>query len=166
MIRAAAPIEPSSGGAVPARAAGGEREDAFAAGASSEVARGVPHSPRAGAESAEPCSHPAGAEGGEPCSHPAGKDVEGHLELSPDAAPAPSPTGLAFLLALPIRLYRALLSPLLPPSCRFHPSCSRYALQALAVHGAARGSWLTAGRLLRCHPFCDGGIDPVPPRGT
>ena len=69
----------------------------------------------------------------------------------------------AWLLSLPIRAYRLLLSPLLPAACRFHPSCSRYALEALAVHGAVRGSWLTLRRLSRCHPFHDGGLDPVPP---
>lgn len=66
-------------------------------------------------------------------------------------------------LALPIRIYRAVLSPLLPASCRFHPSCSAYALQALEAHGAGRGLWLTLRRLGRCHPFHAGGIDPVPP---
>lgn len=61
-----------------------------------------------------------------------------------------------------VRLYRLLVSPLLPPSCRFHPSCSAYAQEALLRHGAGRGSWLAARRLARCHPFCEGGIDPVP----
>ncbi len=70
---------------------------------------------------------------------------------------------LVTLLSLPIRLYRLLLSPLLPPSCRFHPSCSVYALQALQVHGPLRGLSLAARRLSRCHPFHDGGLDPVPP---
>jgi len=68
------------------------------------------------------------------------------------------------LLAGLVRLYRLALSPLLPPSCRFQPSCSAYAVEALTRHGAARGSWLTARRLARCHPFCEGGIDPVPER--
>lgn len=67
------------------------------------------------------------------------------------------------LLALPIRAYRALISPFLPASCRFHPSCSSYALQALEEHGAWRGLWLAARRLGRCHPYHAGGIDPVPP---
>lgn len=66
-------------------------------------------------------------------------------------------------LSLPIRVYRAIVSPLLPASCRFHPSCSAYALQALEEHGAMRGLWLAARRLGRCHPFHAGGIDPVPP---
>lgn len=61
-----------------------------------------------------------------------------------------------------VRLYRLLVSPILPPSCRFHPSCSAYAAEALTRHGALRGSWLTVRRLARCHPFCEGGLDPVP----
>ncbi|WP_375769292.1 membrane protein insertion efficiency factor YidD [Archangium gephyra] len=69
---------------------------------------------------------------------------------------------LAWLLALPIRFYRRFLSPLLPPACRFHPSCSSYALQALHKHGALRGLRLTVWRLLRCQPFHPGGFDPVP----
>jgi putative membrane protein insertion efficiency factor len=68
-------------------------------------------------------------------------------------------------LCLPIRLYRALLSPLLPPGvCRFHPTCSAYALQALERHGPFRGLWLTLRRLGRCQPFHPGGVDPVPER--
>ena len=71
---------------------------------------------------------------------------------------------LAFILSLPVRLYRLLLSPLLPRVCRFHPSCSAYALGALEVHGPFVGLYLTVRRLLRCHPFHPGGLDPVPPR--
>ncbi len=67
----------------------------------------------------------------------------------------------AALVAL-VRAYQLLVSPLLPPSCRFHPSCSAYAAEALRRHGAARGSWLAVKRLARCHPFCEGGLDPVP----
>ena len=62
-----------------------------------------------------------------------------------------------------IRLYQAMLSPLFYGSCRFHPSCSHYAAEALEVHGPIKGSWLALGRLLRCQPFCKGGFDPVPP---
>jgi putative membrane protein insertion efficiency factor len=69
---------------------------------------------------------------------------------------------LAFLIALPIRVYRLLLSPLLPPACRFYPSCSTYALQALQIHGPWRGLVLAGRRLLRCHPLHPGGVDPVP----
>jgi hypothetical protein len=61
-----------------------------------------------------------------------------------------------------VRAYRLVLSPWLGSACRFEPSCSLYALQALERHGAARGGWLTARRLVRCHPWCDGGHDPVP----
>ena len=66
------------------------------------------------------------------------------------------------LLAGLIRGYQIVLSPLLPPSCRFHPSCSQYALEAVTRHGALKGGWLAARRLARCHPFHPGGYDPVP----
>ena len=66
-------------------------------------------------------------------------------------------------LVLPIRAYQLLVSPLLGPRCRFYPSCSTYAVEALRVHGPLRGTWLTARRLLRCHPWNPGGLDPVPP---
>ncbi len=62
-----------------------------------------------------------------------------------------------------VKLYRLLLSPWLGSSCRFEPSCSVYAIGALETHGAARGGCLVARRLMRCHPWCDGGHDPVPP---
>ena len=62
-----------------------------------------------------------------------------------------------------IRGYRWLISPLLGACCRFHPTCSDYALQALSAHGAWKGCWLALRRLLRCHPFSPGGYDPVPP---
>ena len=70
------------------------------------------------------------------------------------------------LLSAPIRAYRALLSPMMPHACRFTPSCSVYALEALALHGPAKGLWLTLRRLSRCHPITwlggSSGIDPVP----
>jgi len=69
---------------------------------------------------------------------------------------------IGWLLSGVVRLYQLLVSPLLGPRCRFHPSCSSYAVLALRRHGGARGGWLTARRLVRCHPFCEGGIDPVP----
>jgi putative membrane protein insertion efficiency factor len=74
------------------------------------------------------------------------------------------PTLAARVLIVPVNGYRRFISPLLPPSCRFAPSCSQYALEALQRHGAARGLWLTVRRLARCHPFNPGGYDPVPPR--
>ena len=71
---------------------------------------------------------------------------------------------MKWLLIAPIRLYQVVLSPLKGCCCRFEPSCSHYAIEALRVHGALRGSWLALRRLLRCHPFCECGFDPVPPR--
>jgi len=72
-----------------------------------------------------------------------------------------SPSLVARLLMLPIRAWR-MLSVHLTPRCRFHPSCSAYALGALEQHGAMRGSWLAIRRLARCHPWGGGGLDPVP----
>jgi putative membrane protein insertion efficiency factor len=69
----------------------------------------------------------------------------------------------------PLNFYRHWISPGLPPTCRFYPSCSAYAVEALSVHGLLRGSLLTLWRLLRCGPWHPGGLDPVPPardRGT
>jgi uncharacterized protein len=73
-------------------------------------------------------------------------------------------------LSLPIRLYRGLISPLLPASCRFQPTCSAYALEALHAHGPVKGFYLAARRILRCHPITwlcgSSGFDPVPPAHT
>lgn len=69
---------------------------------------------------------------------------------------------LARLLMQLIRLYQRLISPLLGPSCRFEPSCSRYTHECLRLHGAAKGSYLGLRRILRCHPFNPGGFDPPP----
>jgi len=75
--------------------------------------------------------------------------------------------GAVLLLSAPIHAYRYVLSPLLPPSCRFHPTCSAYALEALAIHGPIKGTWLAVRRLSRCHPIAflggSSGIDRVPP---
>ncbi|MDD2809499.1 membrane protein insertion efficiency factor YidD [Rhodoferax sp.] len=65
-----------------------------------------------------------------------------------------------------VKAYRLLLSPWLGSSCRFEPTCSVYALQALDRFGAAKGSYLTLARIGRCHPWCQGGLDPVPEHGT
>lgn len=66
------------------------------------------------------------------------------------------------LLAL-LFVYRRFVSPALPPACRYYPSCSQYAVEAVRVHGPLKGPWLALLRLLRCHPFAAGGPDPVPP---
>ncbi|WP_269782087.1 membrane protein insertion efficiency factor YidD [Nocardioides sp. R-C-SC26] len=69
----------------------------------------------------------------------------------------------AVLIVL-LRLYRVMISPLYGQVCRYYPSCSAYALEAVTVHGSVRGSWLAARRLARCHPWAAGGVDKVPPR--
>ena len=78
-------------------------------------------------------------------------------------------SALGALTALPrwaliflVRGYQMAISPLLPPACRYYPSCSAYAVEALEKHGALRGAWLAARRIARCHPFRPGGYDPVP----
>jgi len=73
------------------------------------------------------------------------------------------PSGGARLLLVMITGYRRFISPLTGPHCRFAPSCSAYALEAVRVHGALRGLWLAVRRIGRCHPFHPGGFDPVPP---
>ncbi len=69
---------------------------------------------------------------------------------------------LSKLLIGLIKLYKRFVSPILPPSCRFHPSCSTYGLEAIQRHGAIKGLWLTIHRIVRCNPFNEGGYDPVP----
>jgi putative membrane protein insertion efficiency factor len=69
------------------------------------------------------------------------------------------------LFVLPIRAYQRVISPLTPPSCRFEPSCSEYGAQAILAHGVFKGILLGSWRILRCQPFSEGGLDPVPPPG-
>ena len=70
---------------------------------------------------------------------------------------------MKYLLIGLLKAYRLAISPLYGDVCRYYPSCSAYALEAVQVHGSIRGSWLAARRLLRCHPWARGGLDPVPP---
>ncbi|WP_436693550.1 MULTISPECIES: membrane protein insertion efficiency factor YidD [unclassified Geodermatophilus] len=80
------------------------------------------------------------------------------------ARPAPGSRGaVGRALLAAVRFYQRAISPALPPRCRFAPTCSAYAAEAIAVHGAARGSWLALRRLLKCAPWHPGGFDPVPP---
>lgn len=72
---------------------------------------------------------------------------------------------LVRVLVASIRLYQVVLSPWLGPACRFHPTCSEYAIGAFRSHGMSRGAWLTLRRLARCHPMGGDGFDPVPERG-
>jgi hypothetical protein len=69
----------------------------------------------------------------------------------------------SFLVA-PVRLYQRFVSPLLPQRCKYYPTCSQYAVEAIRVHGPRRGLLMAGWRLLRCNPFSNGGLDPVPPR--
>ncbi|GAA2180300.1 hypothetical protein GCM10009785_10550 [Brooklawnia cerclae] len=69
---------------------------------------------------------------------------------------------MKYLLIGFVKAWRAVISPLYGDVCKYYPSCSAYGLEALRLHGAVRGSWLTVRRILRCHPWADGGFDPVP----
>jgi len=69
---------------------------------------------------------------------------------------------LNYLLIIPIKLYQILLSPLIGPSCRFTPTCSNYAIEAINKHGPLKGLWLAIKRISKCHPWGDSGHDPVP----
>jgi hypothetical protein len=85
------------------------------------------------------------------------------MSRTPSPPPSHPPRALARLVALPVRFYRRFLSPLKPPTCRFQPTCSQYAIEALERHGTARGTLLALWRILRCQPFARAGHDPVPP---
>jgi len=69
---------------------------------------------------------------------------------------------IIFLLLLPIKFYQKAISPLFPPSCRFTPTCSQYAIEAIIKYGAIKGIWLATKRILKCHPWGKFGYDPVP----
>ena len=69
---------------------------------------------------------------------------------------------LSAILLLPIRFYKACISPMLPPSCRYVPTCSQYAIEAIQIHGPLKGLWLAVKRILSCHPWGGSGYDPVP----
>ncbi|MBN8293025.1 membrane protein insertion efficiency factor YidD [Rhodobacter sp. NTK016B] len=83
---------------------------------------------------------------------------------SPNQPPRPDPrhAPAAWLVSLPVRAYRLLLSPWVGHGCRFQPTCSAYAMEALSMHGAVKGGWLTLRRLAACHPWGRQGYDPVP----
>src|SRR5690625_720965 len=111
--------------------------------------------------------HGVGPAGGRSAGRPHSSPETGPALVSAAAAgPESAPAIVTRLLAFLIRGYRYWLSPWLGNQCRFYPSCSQYALDAPAEHGAARGSWLTLRRLSRCHPWHEGGHDPVPPAST
>jgi len=69
---------------------------------------------------------------------------------------------LSFLLVIPIKLYQIFISPILGPNCRYNPTCSNYAIQAINKHGPFKGTWLAIKRISRCHPWGGSGHDPVP----
>ena len=71
---------------------------------------------------------------------------------------------LSRVLILPIKFYQQSISPMFPPACRYTPTCSQYAVEAITVHGPLKGLWLAIRRILRCHPWGGHGYDPVPPR--
>jgi hypothetical protein len=86
-----------------------------------------------------------------------------HVDVAPPAG-ASHAGPIARVLLVLIRFYQRWISPALPPRCRFYPTCSAYAAEALRVHGAARGTWLAVVRIAKCQPFHAGGVDRVPPR--
>ncbi len=97
----------------------------------------------------------------------AGRGSGRSTPLAVDGARRRGPNLVTRVLMLLVTAYRRFVGPLLGPTCRFEPSCSAYSLEALRVHGAVRGGWLTVRRIARCHPFHPGGYDPVPPpKGT
>lgn len=73
---------------------------------------------------------------------------------------------LSWIVVGIVKIYQIFISPLKPPLCRFRPTCSEYLVQAIRIKGLVRGSWMAIRRLARCHPFCEGGFDPVIPDAT
>jgi putative membrane protein insertion efficiency factor len=69
---------------------------------------------------------------------------------------------IEFIVLFPVYIYRACISPLTPPSCRYSPTCSQYAIEAVKKHGAIKGSWFAVKRIFRCNPWGGSGYDPVP----
>ena len=94
-----------------------------------------------------------------PCGHDHGPSSSEEI-ASENSSTSTSP--LAFVGIFLIRFYQRLISPMLPPSCRYNPTCSQYTLTAIRRYGFFRGSWIGLKRISRCHPFCSGGYDPVP----
>lgn len=86
-------------------------------------------------------------------------EEQGH---KPQLVPRLNPLQRALILL--VRGYQLLISPFLGNNCRFYPTCSQYCIEAMETHGVIKGFWMGLKRLARCHPFCEGGIDPVPPR--
>ena len=84
----------------------------------------------------------------------------GSSQRAPEVKYSFSLSGLCLIL---LAIYRKYISPCFPPCCRFEPTCSAYAMEAITIHGVFKGLALTVWRLMRCHPFCKGGYDPVPP---
>ena len=94
---------------------------------------------------------------------PDGIDLEASSSEESPAETVPTSTSpLAYLGIFLILFYQRLISPMLPPSCRYNPTCSHYTLTAIRRYGFFRGCWLGLKRISRCHPFCSGGYDPVP----
>jgi putative membrane protein insertion efficiency factor len=108
-------------------------------------------------------SHASVSHNGSPLHEAPSQDVTDGDEAGTRRPSVLMPTSrLGRVVVAPVVAYRRWISPVLPPRCRFYPSCSEYALTAVAVHGPVRGVWLAVRRLLRCHPFHPGGIDHVP----
>jgi uncharacterized protein len=84
------------------------------------------------------------------------------MARGPVRTEAPRRPVAVWLLRGPIRFYQLAVSPMMPAACRYYPSCSNYAIEAIDKYGAVRGGWLAVRRILRCHPFRPGGFDPVP----